>query len=970
MYTIYADDICIYNDADPSPDLKVNNPELTMGDNAAGSLTMSLPPNNVGYESIQRLITDIVVKKEKNQIWMGRVLTESKDFWNNRVLYCEGELAFFNDSVQPPKKFETTINSIFRELISNHNSQVTDDRRFTVGQVTVTGATSDNHVFYTNYDKTMASINNLIETYGGHIRIRHVNGVRTIDYLDTYPGVSEQRIEFGANLLDFTRSWDMSEYATVIVPLGARINNSKSESDLDEYVTVAEVNNNSIYVTASQEILDTYGRIAKTVEWSDEEDPSSLFTKATLYLGDTQFDEMVLEMSALDLHYLNPDMTPINLLDKVQVVSGPHGLGIDKTFPVVQLKIPLDSPEKATFQLGGSIKTSLTAVNNKINSKILSRIDKIPNSVLTEARRNSTAIINNAGKGHITIRWHDENENDGIEFIDDDSSESDAIYISEAPWSDEDEIGPGDRYWIWNMGGLGYMDKTGGEDSPYWDSTTHQHLYKLAITMDGSIVADFITTGVMTADRIRAGILQDIGHGSTPTDLLSTYGDIVDDTISAGVTYKGKGTYEVSGKATAVSSCQIAIIPAMDEDEQTVNFKAGDTIGVYITNTQQDNSEEIQFVKTVWERIVNDRVVSTRNGLSAADSYTLTVPSQMSVNDSNPPTHLVVQLTVPEDAYSKGTVTVKIMNMSSDSNVIFDLTSGNLTMKHGFIGLGAIRSGETGDESVFNTHYMFEVNDQGRLIAGDGIFAGTLVAASGSFKGTVQAQDFLLPNGTSMLEVTSKTYDANNNILTYKFAEGVLDLPTYTIGVDGATITFTKAGHNADGSNYSTLSEIKLSADNILIQGTTVFLSNLFDEEMRNGQSVTVIDGGYLKTGTVVADRLNADFVYTGTITSGTYWDDDQRTSLTLNTISAAGIASLVYGNSGNGSPPSPVTSVTSPACAFGVNADFIDGGILLYSGGTAFLRATADSNIGHVWAQGTWHFGNAVVTGINATFG
>jgi hypothetical protein len=47
------------------------------------------------------------------------------------------------------------------------------------------------------------------------------------------------------------------------------------------------------------------------------------------------------------------------------------------------------------------------------------------------------------------------------------------------------------------MNGLGYSSD-GGETFP------------LAMTMDGSIVADFITSGVMNADVIRAGIIQDI----------------------------------------------------------------------------------------------------------------------------------------------------------------------------------------------------------------------------------------------------------------------------------------------------------------------------------------------------------------------------------------------------------------------------------------------------------------------------
>ena len=79
---------------------KVLSPKLVLEDNGAGSLSMKLPPMNVGYESIIRMITDISVQKDGEEIWAGRVLSESKDFWNNRDLYCEGEMAFFNDSSQ------------------------------------------------------------------------------------------------------------------------------------------------------------------------------------------------------------------------------------------------------------------------------------------------------------------------------------------------------------------------------------------------------------------------------------------------------------------------------------------------------------------------------------------------------------------------------------------------------------------------------------------------------------------------------------------------------------------------------------------------------------------------------------------------------------------------------------------------------------------------------------------------------
>ena len=87
MYSIYADDVCIYSDVFALESMKVISPKLTLEDNAAGSLTMKLPQKNVGYGSIARMTTDISVQKDGVEIWAGRVLSESMDFYNNRKMH-------------------------------------------------------------------------------------------------------------------------------------------------------------------------------------------------------------------------------------------------------------------------------------------------------------------------------------------------------------------------------------------------------------------------------------------------------------------------------------------------------------------------------------------------------------------------------------------------------------------------------------------------------------------------------------------------------------------------------------------------------------------------------------------------------------------------------------------------------------------------------------------------------------------
>ena len=136
MYSIYAENTCIYNDISPLESVKLISPKLTLEDNAAGSLTMTVPTSNVGYSLIERMKTDIKVYKNDTEIWAGRVLTEDNDFWNNRILYCEGELAFFNDTTQPQAEYhDITVRGFLQTLIDIHNAKVSANRQFTLGAV-------------------------------------------------------------------------------------------------------------------------------------------------------------------------------------------------------------------------------------------------------------------------------------------------------------------------------------------------------------------------------------------------------------------------------------------------------------------------------------------------------------------------------------------------------------------------------------------------------------------------------------------------------------------------------------------------------------------------------------------------------------------------------------------------------------------------------------------------------------------
>lgn len=487
MYSVYGDGVCIYSDVFLDEKYKAISPKLKLADNTAGSLEITLPIVNAGYSLLQRLKSVAVVYRDNVEIWSGRLITERKDFMNNRILTFEGELAYLNDTSQPPAEFHSqSVISWLTTLLNNHNAKVTADKRFTLGAVTV----YENLYRFTNNESTLECINEkLVKRLGGHLRVRKSGGVRYLDYLKDYPTINPQEIRFGKNLIDFTRDWDMSELVTVVMPKGVRLDYSPIEG-LDAYLDVSSVNGGSRYVTNEPGVAE-YGWIEAVIDWDDVTIPANLKAKAAEYLTIQQFNEMVIEISAVDMRYLGINVQSINLLDQVRCISTPHGM--DRIFPVTTLSIQLDKVDSAVYTLGETIKQNTTGSSSVRTGQgsLTQQMNDQPTSavVLAQARQNAAHLINNATNGYITI------------LQDRPNAMSDALVISAQPWPSNPQ-----KYWIWNLGGLGYTEDGG-------------NTFLVAMTMDGSIVADRVTTGVLSTVIIQS--LDGNSHWNLTTGLFT-----------------------------------------------------------------------------------------------------------------------------------------------------------------------------------------------------------------------------------------------------------------------------------------------------------------------------------------------------------------------------------------------------------------------------------------------------------------
>lgn len=492
MYRIYCDDVCIYDDIRPDVDSKVINPKLTMEENSAGQLSFQMPPGNIGYDLVKRMDSLITVYLEDEVIWEGRVISEDEDYFNQRNVVCEGALAFLNDTIQPPAEYHNISPRVFLErLIAIHNSK--SDLQFTVGIVTVvdddTTNSNDELYRYTNYESTLECIKDkLVDRLKGFLKIRKVNGVRYIDYLAEHTETNDQVIRFETNLLDFTRSWDLSDMATVIVPRGARLDENPPgyPSALEAYLTVESVNQGSIYVQNTQAVA-AFGWICKVVDWSDVTVASNLLTKAQKYLQDEQFDQMTLELNAVDLHYLSKSNRPFKMYERIRCVSRPHGM--DKLFPITKMEIQLDNPENTTYTLGSKEIPSLTARTAKVNMDVTKAIEDLPSKseILRSAQENAKNMLMGVDGGYVKTIVNNNNQPEQI-WIQNKMDDAQAT-----------------QRWIWNLNGLGFVDKRNGQG--VLDPAGTWQPSKAAMTIDGQIVADRITTGTMLATRIRGGVL-------------------------------------------------------------------------------------------------------------------------------------------------------------------------------------------------------------------------------------------------------------------------------------------------------------------------------------------------------------------------------------------------------------------------------------------------------------------------------
>lgn len=456
---------------------RISGGKIVKAVNAVDSFTFTIYPDNAGYNKLKPLTTSVTVTDDSTgkDIFIGRVL-KCPDSMDEQGLICksvtcEGRLGWLYDSVQPYAEYKVVgIRTVLASFISKHNTQVGDDKHISVGQVTVTG--ENNYTYSVNWVSTMDAISEqLVGKFGGEIQLRDQNGKVYIDYLEHIGHGTDTKIELAVNLKTISREVDETSVITRLYPLGTKL------TDSEKRLTIGSVNGGKDYIEDSA-LVAKYGVISGTQTWDDVTQASILKTKATAYLKNANKAKKQYKITAVDLSTIDMNFEQFELGCWYRVVN--PLMGIDEDLRIIGITINLDNPEQSELTFGDKFETMTGFMTAKTKS-LQTAIDDSEfrnRQVIDSKIENATKLITGAEGGHVIL---------------DPSEKPERILIM-----DTADINTCKSCIQLNKNGLGFWKSSDGgsaKDGPYTN----------AWTIDGNLVASFITALTLTGLKINNG---------------------------------------------------------------------------------------------------------------------------------------------------------------------------------------------------------------------------------------------------------------------------------------------------------------------------------------------------------------------------------------------------------------------------------------------------------------------------------
>lgn len=377
-YQHYAD--CRKNLANPkilhnprSFDNKLISGKIKQTINEIWSFEFAIPYEHQYYSDIKFIVglVEVVNLKDGEREFLGRILNQTGAMTGSgnfsKSFICEDLLGYLHDTVQEFQKYKNDGPRRFlNAIIDYHNINTEKHKRFFLRDVTVDSG-SDVPFRYTAYDSTFDTIKTYaLERMGGYIVLDINNSGMYIDWLKEVGEFVNSPIKLGKNIKTSTRELNPEGLITRLVPVGADKDNSTGrEEETGQYVTRERVTiesvNDGIRYLEDSELVEEFGVIQKSVDWTEISDPAILKSRGKQYLDNQKLAIASWSVETVELYLIDTrfkkykvgnthpiDNPPISSVEKLQIIEKE----IDIMNPqAVRLKIGSSGQSLSMYQL-------------------------------------------------------------------------------------------------------------------------------------------------------------------------------------------------------------------------------------------------------------------------------------------------------------------------------------------------------------------------------------------------------------------------------------------------------------------------------------------------------------------------------------------------------------------------------------------------------------------------------------------
>lgn len=376
-------------------------------------------------------------------------------------------------------------------------------------------------------------------------------------------------IEYGKNLMALEQDEDNSGVYTSLLPY-AVFTAEGAESE-----TVVTLPEETLPIVSAEMVREK----TLIMDFTDRFDSGTVITEEMLraaandYIRDNPLGATIPTVKvSFEPLWKQPEyaalLERVNLCDTVTIRHS--ALGVSVSAMVVQTVYDCLAERYTSITLGSEKSSMITTI-----SEVQSSVEKVQNTLgrfpklLQTAIGNATSLITGQSGGYVVLHG-DENGHPYELLILDEPNINDAVNV-----------------WRWNVGGLGFSHN--GYNGPY----------ETAITADGQIVADFITSGSLVANIIKAGVIQS-QDGSSYWDLET--GEVV---LRAYAT--SKEVTKVSDRVTEIEKQKMyRLVITSSNGNIFKNGNISTTLSAQVYSWDENVTDSLDPNQFVWTRVSED----------------------------------------------------------------------------------------------------------------------------------------------------------------------------------------------------------------------------------------------------------------------------------------------------------------------------------------------------------------------------